>query len=80
MVIFGEKVINVSLHGEAACTRGVIPGDVNTSKFGASPVGSDGVVFLEGSQEVLGMSAIDVLDSKVVNNEDKHDRTPLMVP
>ena len=80
MVIFGEKVMDVSLHGEVACTCGVIPGDVNTSKFAASPVGSDGVVFLEGSKEVLGMLAIDILDSKVVDNEDKHERTPLMMP
>ncbi len=40
----------------------------------------DIVVFLEGLAKMIQVGIADVLDSKVVNNECKHDGAPLVMP
>ena len=65
------EVRNVVGVGEAACLGLIVPGDVDARKFSTIPVGSEGVMLLEGLQEMVGMSAFGVLDTKVVNDKDE---------
>ena len=80
MVVLGEKVLGVSLHGEAASVCRVVPCYVNASKFLAFPVSADSVVVLQGSKEVVSMPLIDILNAKVIYDDHKHDGVPLVLP
>ena len=55
-------------------------GDVNARKFHAISVSGDCVVVLQGSKEVISMRSIDILNAKVINDEQKHYGAPLMSP
>ena len=48
---------------------GIVPVDGESAEEGTSPVDGDGVEFLEGLDEVVGVLFSDVLDAKVVYNE-----------
>lgn len=80
MSIFGEYVVDISFHGEAACAVGVVPCEVHSGEFSARPVGGNFVGFLEGGQEVVGMSAVAVFDAEIINNEYKKNWAPLVAP
>ena len=56
-------------HGDVTGVCSVVPVDGESSEEGTSPVDRDGVEFLEGLDEVVGVLFSDVLDSKVVYNE-----------
>ena len=56
-------------HGYVAGVCGVIPGSGNSMEEVTSPVDGDGVQFLEGLDEVVGVFLADVLDPKVVDDE-----------
>ncbi len=71
MVEFAEDFCNVVVHCETACSGLIVPGNVDAGEFCTIPVGSDGVMLLEGLQEMVGMSAFGVLDTKVVNDKDE---------
>ena len=63
------------------CTR--LPGvplDVDARNFVAHHVGLDLVVFIQEHEEMVEMFYADVLNAKVINNEAKLDRTPLVLP
>lgn len=64
--IFEEDRHNVPVHGEVACSVAVVPSNVYAHKSGSGPVGSDGVVMLEGSKQVIGITAFAVLNAKVI--------------
>ena len=80
VTVFGEDVSDVPIHGEAACLLGVVPREVDAGKFRACPIGGHFVGFLEGGEEMVGVSSFAVFDSKVIHNEDKDDGAPLMAP
>ena len=78
--MFEQQGGYVRVHGKAACLLGVVQRDINACTFGTCPVGGDCVVLLEGMQEVFSMLALGVLDAEVINDEDKHDWPPFMMP
>ena len=47
MIVFNEEVAYVVFHRESTFLFGVIPIKVDTSEFGAIPIGSDVVVFVD---------------------------------
>ena len=58
MEIFGN--------GDVTGVCSVVPIDDESTEEGTSPVNGDGVEFLEGLDEVVGVFFSDVLDAKVV--------------
>ena len=48
---------------------GIVPVDSDSAEDGTSPLDGDGVEFLEGLEEVVGVLFSDVLDAKVVYDE-----------
>ncbi len=70
MAIFKQEVRNVAIHGEATGAFRVVPEEVNSSEFRTCSVRGNSVVFLKGSEEMVHMAAVAVLDAKVINNED----------
>jgi hypothetical protein len=43
-------------------------------------IGCDGVVLLQGYQQVVSVALFAILDAKVVDDEDEHDGAPFVVP
>ena len=56
-------------HGDVTCVCGVVPVDGESTEEGTSPVYGDGVEFLEGLDEVVGVLFSNVLHAKVVYDE-----------
>ena len=56
-------------HGDVTGVCGVVSVNSDSAEEGTSSVGGDGVEFLEGLDEVVGVLFSDVLDAKVVYNE-----------
>ena len=56
-------------HGDVTGVCGIVPVDGESAEEGTSPVNGDGVEFLEGLDEVVGILFSDVLDAKVVYDE-----------
>ncbi len=80
MVVFEEHFVDVSFHGEMACAFLIVPFNVDSCKFGPRPVGGDLVVLLQCFEEVVGMASLNVLDAKVVDDEDECYWVPLVLP
>ncbi len=80
MAIFKEEIRDVAVHGEATGAFVVVPEEVNAGKFGAQSVRGDRVVLLKGSEEMVGMAAVAVLDAKIINNQDESDWAPFVMP
>ena len=72
--------MTVPSHCETDCAFGVIPVKINAGEFGPGPIGSDGVVFLEGRQQVVSVASVDILDAKVVDDESQKDGLPTVAP
>ena len=68
MFLFDEEVADVVLHREPTFTFGVIPVKVNTSEFGAIPIGSDVVVFAEDVGEVVCVFASNILNTEIIDD------------
>ena len=62
------------------CTLVVVPLELDIYKQFSFPVNRDFVVLLEGFDEMVGVSVTCELDSKIVNDESKGDRTPCVPP
>ena len=75
-----KEFTDVILHGEAASVVLVIPFEVDASEFVAILIFSDGVMLLENVVEVKGVAFTNIFDAKVINDEEKHDGTPLVAP
>ena len=56
-------------HGDVTGVCGVVPVNGESAEEGTSTVDGDGVEFLEGLDEMVGVFFSDVLDAKVVNDE-----------
>ena len=67
-------------HGYVAGACGVIPGNGKSTEEGTGLVDEDGVQFLEGLDEVVGILLADILDPKVVNNEGESDGIGGVIP
>ena len=80
MIVFEEYICDVAFHGEATCAVAVVPVEVNTRELGSKPISYDIVRLLEGLKEMVSMLATNILDAKVINNKDKDNGSPLVVP
>ena len=56
-------------NGDVAGVCSIVPGNGKSTEEGTVPVDVDGVHFLEGLDEVVGVFLAGVFDPKVVNNE-----------
>ncbi len=80
MIILDQEIVDVVVHRESASARSVIPCNVDAREFCSCPIRGDCVVLLLGREKVIGMSFADVLDAKVIDNEDEGDGSPLVAP
>jgi hypothetical protein len=84
MLVPGADVEDIAWHGEVARAFGmnwaVVPFKCHTGKAGAVNFLRDFVVLLESLAKMIQVGITNVLDGKVVINECKHDRVPLVAP
>ena len=57
---------------------GVVPSDVDAGKFCSSPISGNRIGLLKCRKEVIGVSLSNVFDTKVIDDENKGDGTPLV--
>ena len=67
-------------HGYVAGECGIVPGNGKSKEEGTGPVDGDGVPFLEGLDEVVGVLLADILDPKVVNDKGENDELVAVLP
>ena len=84
VVVFKSKVYNVVIHGEAERALGVngvvVPLQINSGVKVALPVLSEFIVFGNSLLEVYCVSFTNVINSRVVNEQAKHDWAPSVSP
>ncbi len=84
MLVHGADVEDITWHGEAARAFGVnwavVPFKCYASKAGAFDFLIDFVVLFESLAKMIQVGIANVLDSKVVNKESKHNRAPFVAP
>ena len=56
MIVFQQQSWNVVVHGKAAGAFGIVPSEIDASKFSPGPVGGDGGVF-DGLHHDVGVGA-----------------------
>jgi hypothetical protein len=69
---------DIAGHGEVDRAFGIIPIKGQATVLVAVPVGGNGVDLPETSQEVLGIEAVDVFHTEVVDHQRKGDRPGVM--
>ena len=67
-------------HGNVASASRVIPLDVETTEQGSGPIHGDGVLFLEGLDQVITIFFAKTIDTKVVDYKVEGDVTRHMLP
>ena len=67
-------------HGHVAGACGVVPVNDKSAEEGIGPVDGDGVQFLEGLDEVVGVFLADIIDPKVVDNKGENDELGGVLP
>ena len=72
---YGESFLNITRHKKMNLVSDVIPTKVNANVSLTCPVSSDFVVLFENVVEVFGMFTAHVFYAKVVNSEDKLERS-----
>ncbi len=84
MLVPGADNEDIAQHGEAtrafSMIWAVLPFECHAGKAGAIDFFRDFVVLLESLAKMIQASIADVLNGKVVNNECKHEGTPLVAP
>lgn len=73
----GQNVVgifNSSRHGEINGAVDAVPFESKANEFFAGPVGGDFAEIVETVFKVLCISFVGALDSKVIDDECKHDR------
>ena len=70
---FEKGCLEIFGHRDVAGACGIVPVNSESAEEGTGPVDGDGVQFLEGLDEVVGVFLAVVLDPKVVNNEGEND-------
>ena len=73
MLEFEQGFLEIFWHGIVAHACGIFPVNGESEEEGASPVDGDGVDFLEGLDEVVGVRFAYILDPKVINDEGEND-------
>ena len=66
---FEQGCLEIFGNGDAAGACGIVPVNGESSEEEIGPVDGDGIQFLEGLDEVVGVFLSNVLDPKVINNE-----------
>jgi hypothetical protein len=80
MVVLDAKGFDAVVHAQAASVLGIVPREIGTPKFRSCPVHCYCFSLLEGSDEMLSMLFTLILNAKVIKNEDKDNRLPLVSP
>ena len=73
MLEFVKGCLDIFGHGDVAGACSIVPVNGEYAEEGTGPVDGDGVQFLEGLDEVVGVFLADVIDPKVVNDEGEND-------
>ena len=68
-----ESPGHIAWHGKQDSAIDVIPVKVEAAEFISGPVKFDSVMFGKGGNEEIGIGFADILDTKVINDEGKHD-------
>ena len=80
MLEFEQGCLEIFWHRDVAGACGIFPVDVEYAEEGTGPVDGDGVEFLEGLDEVVGILLADVFDPKVINDEGENDDLGGLLP
>ena len=73
MLEFVKGCLEIFRHGDVSGACGIVPVNGDSSEEGTGPVYGDGLQFLEGLNEFVGVFLADVLDLKVINDEEEND-------
>ena len=73
MMEFMKGCLEIFGHGHVVGACGVSPVNGKSAEEGSGPVDGDGVQFLEGLDEVVGVFLEDVLHPKVVDDKREND-------
>ncbi len=84
MLVPGADIEDIARHREAVRAFGmnwaVVPLKCHTGKAGAVNFFRDFILLLESLVKMIQVCIANLLDGKVVDDECKHDRVPLVVP
>ena len=80
MLEFVQCCLEIFWHGDVAGACGIVPVDGDSAEEGTGPVNGDGVEFLEGLDEVVGVLFADVLDPKVINDKGENYGLGVVLP
>ena len=69
MLEFVQGCLEIFWHGDVAGACCIVPVNGEYAEEGTGPVDGDGVEFLEGLDEVVGVLFDNVLDPKAINDE-----------
>ena len=73
MLEFVKVCLEIFGHGDVTGACGIVPVNGEFAEERTGPVDGDGIQFLEGLDEVVGVFLADVLDPKVINDEGEND-------
>ena len=73
MFEFVKGCLEIFGHGDVAGACSIVPVNGESTEEVTGTVNGDGIQFLEGLDEVVGVFFADVLDPKVINNEGEND-------
>ena len=73
MLEFEQGCLEIFWNGDVAGACGIVPVNGDSAEEGTRPVDGDGVEFLEGLDEVVGVRFAYILDPKVINDEGEND-------
>ena len=70
---FVKGCLEIFGHGDVTGACRIVPVNGESKEEGTGPVNGDGIQFLEGLDEVVGVFLANVLDPKVINYEGEND-------
>ena len=80
MLEFVKGCLEIFGHGDVAGACGIVPVNGESTEEVTGTVNGDGIQFLEGLDEVVGVFLADVLDPKVINDEVENDGLGGVIP
>ncbi len=80
MLVPGADIEDIAWHIKVGMIWAIVLFECHAGKVGAIDFFRNFVVFLESLAKMIQMGIVNVLNGKVVNNECKHDRGPLVMP
>ena len=66
---FEQGCLEIFWHRDVAGACVIVPVNGESEEEGTSPVNGDGIQFLEGLDEVVGVFFANAIDPKVINNK-----------